>query len=133
MLRRADRLKEASEVEAFLSRWVARDPAHLALRLRHAFSAHHAGRYDEALRRWNDIRARWPDTAIAWTGSASNLRELGRPHEGREIIVEALRRFPSDLVLISEAIRICERLGSGLIDQSQKMTAAAMQMADMKV
>ena len=33
--------------------------------------------------------------------------------------------------------RFCQKhgleLGSGLIDQSQKMTAAAMQMADMKV
>ena len=28
---------------------------------------------------------------------------------------------------------LCQKLGSGLIDQSQKMTAAAMQMAEKKV
>ena len=111
VLSRANRLTETVEIEAFLSRRVARDPDHLPLRLRHAFSAHHAGRFGDALARWNAIRSRWPDVAIAWCGSASNLRELGRTHEALVVIAEARHRFPDDLVTISEALRIHDNLG----------------------
>lgn len=110
VLARADRLA-GPEADATLSRWVACDPGHLALQLRHAFGAHHAGRYPEAAARWDEVRKRWPHVPIAWCGSAANRRELGDVHGAREIIAEALRRFPGDLVTITEAIRIHESLG----------------------
>ena len=64
VLRQADRLTASVEADIQLSRWVARDPDHLALRWRHALEAHHRGLYAEALQRWNAIRARWPDEAF---------------------------------------------------------------------
>ena len=94
-----------------LSRWVDVAPDRLALRLRHAFSAHDAARYADALARWDQLRSRWPDVSIAWCGSASNRRELGRVHEASGIIEETLRLFPGDLIAISEAVRVYERLG----------------------
>ena len=41
--------------------------------------------------------------------------------------------YDDSLRSAAEGVAICLGLGSGLIDQSQKMTVAAMQMADMKV
>lgn len=110
VLKRADRLPATAASDVLLTRWVTRDPDHLALRLRHALGAHHQGCHQEALRRWDAIRAHWPDEAFAWSGSASNLRELGRSSEAKAVIDEALRRFPEDLITLSEAIRVHHNL-----------------------
>lgn len=54
-------------------------------------------------------------------------RRGGEPPQGKRGVMKMQVAFTTTAVATSIA------LGSGLIDQSQKMTAAAMQMADMKV
>lgn len=98
------------EAEAQLSDAVERWPNDFDVRLQHAFCAHNSGRYDDALERWDRIRAQWPECAMAWSGSACNARELGRLEEARSIIAEAHRRFPTDLIALSEGIRIYDQL-----------------------
>ncbi len=94
--------------------------------LQQAFAAHHAGRYDEAATLWDAVRARWPDTPIAWCGSAANRRELGRLHEARAIIADARRRFPADLVTITEAIRIHDAFGDA--EAALQLSAAMVRL-----
>ena len=113
-LRRAERLIARSryaEADRLLSSWIAREPNDVELRLRYAFSAHNAGRFVEALGRWAHIRMTWPDYAMGWSASASNLRELGRLDEAQSFIEQALVLFPTDLIALSEATRIFDRLG----------------------
>lgn len=99
------------EADRLLSAGIARKPDNFELRLQHAYSAHNSARYAEAVARWDDIRARWPDHAMAWSASASNRRELGRIDEAKDLIEQALARFPTDLIAVSEATRIFDRVG----------------------
>ena len=98
-----------AEADRCIETCLRREPDDLDLRRAHAVSAHNSGRFLDALRRWNALRALDPDEPMAWTGVACNFRELGVMNEARRVIDEALHRFPDDLVAITEAIRIAER------------------------
>ncbi len=113
-LSRAERLVAGSrfvEADRLLASWIAREPNDFDLRLHYAFSAHNSARYADALTRWTHIRTTWPQCAMGWSASASNLRELDRVDEARHVIEQALLRFPTDLIAITEAIRIFDRSG----------------------
>jgi hypothetical protein len=88
--------------------------------------------------------------AIELTGAWANHEDLcGQvftKQDNRIVYAEFSEIFGSGLIIDGERIKgrsgTCtiksrkqegDRLGSGLIDQSQKMTVAAMEMADMKV
>ncbi len=50
---------------------------------------------------------------MGWSGEAANLREMGRLHDARVLIDAAMLRFPEDLIAVTEAIRIVDRLDDG--------------------
>jgi integrase len=88
------------------------------------------------LHRWRHTVARL--VALAVVGAPQVLLDLF----GHRDLKMTLRYMLSDPELFEDAMRVAkektfamvgEALGSGLIDHIQKMTAAAMQMADMKV
>jgi hypothetical protein len=86
---------------------------------------------------WDGEGVTMSDPLIAVIGSVQPSRatdiRLKDPVEGEkaaEIIGRALAKRKCRLVAYSAAELSVEHLGSGLIDQSQKATAAAMQIAD---
>lgn len=100
-----------AEADDLLGIAIGRWPDDLGFRFQSATCAHNAGRYADALLRWDYIRSRWPHCAMAWSGSAANSRELGKVWRARDIIDEAVGRFPTDVIALSEAMRIYDRLG----------------------
>ena len=98
-----------AEADAILEKGLAAFPRRLRLLELYAFSAHNSGRYPEAIERWENARRAHPDYAMAWCGLAANLRELGRQEQAKPIILDALQRFPNDLIALSEGGRVLDR------------------------
>ena len=84
-------------------------PEHSGLLELYALSAHNSARYVVAMQRWQHLRELHPGIVMAWCGVAANARELGDLCEAREIIGEALDKYPRDLMVLTEAGRIFDR------------------------
>lgn len=104
-LRRAGRFDEA---DAMVARGLAVFPGDRTLLYEHAFSAHAAGRYALAVTRWEAALAAAPDLAMCHAGVAANLRETGAIERAASVVAGALRRFPDDLTVMTEAARVAD-------------------------
>ena len=62
----------------------------------HAWAAYHAGAWPEALRRWNDVAARWPGYAPARVHAATALWEDDQRDASLAAITRAAVEIPSD-------------------------------------
>lgn len=100
-------------------------------------SGHYARTIATALRAELGTSAQATKTLMHWTGASDRAAKYWlagtRGPDGWNLILIAKN---SDAVLhslLQLADRDAYELGSGLIDQSQKMTAAAMQMAEKNV
>lgn len=62
----------------------------------HAGIAARRGDWPEALRRWQTVKARFPDHAIAYVGLAQALQELERLDAADRVAAEAAERFPAN-------------------------------------
>ena len=107
-LRRCGRFEEADRM---LERGLGAFPDDRTLLYEHAMSAHNSGRYTLAITRWEHALRIAPDIAMCFCGLAANLRETGQLDRAQTIIDEAERRFPEDLVVVSEAARIADARG----------------------
>ncbi len=104
-LRRAGRFDEA---DAMIQRGLTVYPGDRTLLYEHAFCAHEAGRYVIAISRWEAALAAAPDLAMCHAGIAANLRETGAIERAAAVIQPALRRFPGDLTVVTEAARVAD-------------------------
>ena len=98
-LREAGRLDEA---EMLLAAGIEAFPGDAGLRIEHAATAARRGDWAEAARRWDEVRARFPDHPASYTGAAQALRAERRFAEADAILHEALDRFPRDPAVRSE-------------------------------
>lgn len=121
-----------SRADDFIEKCLRARPDDRQLMLAHAFSAHNSGRFSDAVIRWNALQARDPENPFAWSGAASNLRELGHVDQARVEIEDALSRFPDDLIAITEAIRIADRQGRDETALSLWKRASELEPNDIK-
>jgi predicted Zn-dependent protease len=68
----------------------------------YAAYAAHQGDWQEAAERWAEVRTRFPDDLIGYTGGVRALLEVGRSYEAEKILEEAKRRFPSSATELSD-------------------------------
>ena len=108
-LRRCDRFDEA---DAMLERGLGAFPGDRTLLFEYAMSAHNSGRYTVAIDRWQHALRSAPDLAMCHCGLAANLRETGCFEQARDAIATAVRLFPDDLVVLSEAARLADARGA---------------------
>src|SRR4051794_10431068 len=96
-----------------------RDPGPL---VEWALTAHHRRDWAEALKRWNAVRANFPDSGNAYSLGAAALRELGRLDEAEDLLRDAFERSPPDFSLFVERARIAEMRGD--MTEAQQRWAA---------
>ena len=70
--------------------------------IEHAWVAHIAHDWPEATRRWQTVRARFPDQVVGWTSGAVSLRECRRFDEADSVLEEAMRRMPQEQAPVIE-------------------------------
>ena len=92
--------------ELMLVRDTADFPRDADLLVRYALCATNSGRAFDALPRWQAVVAMAPDLPLGWCGVASSYRSFGAFAPAQEAIGHALRRFPDDLTVLTEAARL---------------------------
>ena len=107
-LRRCERFAEA---DSMIERGLGAFPSDRTLLFEYAMSAHNSGRYEIAIRRWENALRVAPDVAMCFCGLAANLRETRQLDRAQSVIDQATRAFPEDLVVVSEAARIAAARG----------------------
>jgi tetratricopeptide (TPR) repeat protein len=98
-LREGGRLDDA---EALLAAGIEQFPGHAGLRVEHATLASRRRDWTEAARRWQAVRALFPDHPASYTGAAQAWREQRRFDEAGAVLAEALQRFARDPAVRSE-------------------------------
>jgi predicted Zn-dependent protease len=89
----ADRLDEA---DAVLSEGVGRVLDDVWLRISWARAAAQRQDWPEAVRRWEEVRDRFPDATLWYGGLGVALLKAGRTEEAEAVLSEGVRRAPGD-------------------------------------
>src|SRR4051794_21655155 len=92
-LRVAQRFEEADEV---LAQALTRFPEYSGLAAAFAQSAQARGHWDDAEKRWNAFRQRFPEHVAGWCGGAEVLRNTGKSDQAEEFLEQTAERFRSD-------------------------------------
>ena len=92
-LRNAGRLEEA---EALLAGAMGRFPHDLGVAIEHAGIAHTMRNWPEAIRRWAQVRERFPQFSAGYTRGATTLREAGETAALEPLLLAAIERFPDE-------------------------------------
>jgi len=92
-LRAAGRLAEAA---VLLDAAQFRFPNHAPFAVEAARTAQQQGATEDALRRWQAVRDRFPGSAAGVTDGAAALREAGRDAEAEALLAAAIPRFAAD-------------------------------------
>ena len=103
-------LGEFDEADKLLEQAVAMEPLSAVFAMRYAEVAEQRGDLEEALRRWEIMRARIEGHA-AWTESARIMCLLNRQDEAVELLTKARWRFESRPEPLIELARLCHRRG----------------------
>jgi tetratricopeptide (TPR) repeat protein len=98
-LRVSQRIEEG---EGVLRDAMARFADDAGLPVEYAWLAFARRDWEEALRRWEDVRARFPHHTAAFTGLSHTLRELGRLDDAEEMVAAAVAAHPDDGGLMIE-------------------------------
>ena len=99
-------LWQHEEAEALLADATARFPQDSAMACDHAWLAYRRHELDEAARRFEAVRRRFPDLLTGYTAGAMALRDQFRLSEAEALLEEAQRRFPEDPAPLLEHARI---------------------------
>jgi tetratricopeptide (TPR) repeat protein len=73
-----------------------RFPDHAPFAIEAARIAQRQGATEEALRRWQSVRDRFPTSAAGLIGAAATLRDTGRAAEAEALLAAAVSRFATD-------------------------------------
>ena len=84
------------ELESLLTEAVSRFPSSAGIAIALAMNAHGQRNWAEALRRWSNVRLRFPDHPYAYAATAAVLVELGRLDEAETLLADAIAVFPND-------------------------------------
>src|SRR4051812_43394503 len=98
-LRESGRLEQA---EALLSEAIERFAAEPRPRVEWALLAHAHHDWPEAVRRWELVRAKFPNEAAAYAFGAAGLRELDQYEEAETLLDAGRERFPDNLGIACE-------------------------------
>jgi tetratricopeptide (TPR) repeat protein len=105
-LRELGRLDEA---EAVLRSGMERLPHNIDIAVTRAGIASSRGDWTEALRRWDEVRSRFPDSASAVVGGAAALGKLGRLDEADRLLAEGVERCPARADIAVAFARLAEQ------------------------
>ena len=94
-----------AEADAILQKAQVAFPRRPRLMELYATSAHNGLRHAEAIERWEALRRTSPDLPMPPCGISANARELGQLERATQVMREALRRFPDDFIVLTEASR----------------------------
>jgi tetratricopeptide (TPR) repeat protein len=86
-------------------------PDNADIAINYAWVAHARDDLPEALRRWDDVLARFPNDPSPWFGKGAVLRELARFDEADAIFAEALHRFPDHQDVLVNYARVAQARG----------------------
>ena len=92
-LRELGRYQDSDSV---LAGAISRFPSSLGIAIAYAMNAHCQRNWPEALRRWMNVRVRFPDHPYAYAATASVMLEHGRLEEAEALLADAIGVFPSD-------------------------------------
>ncbi|HEX6840444.1 MAG TPA: tetratricopeptide repeat protein, partial [Stellaceae bacterium] len=82
--------------ETLLAEGMTRFPQEGAFATEYAWIAYHRHEFEDAVRRFAELRDRFPAIIAGYTGGAMALRNLFRLGEAEALLEEAARRFPDD-------------------------------------
>ncbi len=82
--------------ETLLEDAARRFPENFEILMVRAESAAQRRDWPEALQRWEEFRAGFPDSSEGYLGAVLASRELGRIEEAEELLAEAIERFPTE-------------------------------------
>jgi tetratricopeptide (TPR) repeat protein len=89
-------LGQAEVAERVLAAAATRFPEHRSIAIDYARSATDRGDWQEALRRWKTVRARWPDRPESYLRMVEAMRALGRWDAAEKVLAVAAARFPEN-------------------------------------
>jgi tetratricopeptide (TPR) repeat protein len=99
-------LGRREEAEALLADGMQKQPQTWAMWSAAARIADRAGDLDEAIRRWEDLRARFPSVSAGYLGGAEALERAGRVEAAAALIRQARDFFPGDKDIVKAAARL---------------------------
>lgn len=67
-----------------------------------AWRSHRRKDFVEAIRLWEELRRRFPDHPLGYSGGASSLREANRPDDAEALLSENIPKLPLDMGLLVE-------------------------------
>jgi tetratricopeptide (TPR) repeat protein len=94
------------EAEELLAQAFLRFPSSSEVATNYGWTAHARRDWEEAVRRWELVRVRYPDSPSGYAGGGAALRELGRFDEAEAVLRAGLERLPSsaDIAVTHAAI-----------------------------
>ncbi|HYZ34534.1 MAG TPA: hypothetical protein VE684_19890, partial [Crenalkalicoccus sp.] len=113
-LHAAAALREAGrhdEADALLGMACRHHPASVPVAVEYAWIAHRLGRREEAILRWEEVCARFPEDPAGYYGLAVALRAAGRLMRLEEHLRAALARFPDHPFCLAEWAALAEAQG----------------------
>ena len=102
-------LNRFEEADAILAEGKKRLPNDIWLAVQSAKVATRKRDWSEALRRWEQVRARFPNEAHGYLQGGLVLSELGKNEEAELLLSEAVKRAPGDFWVSFQHARICTK------------------------
>jgi tetratricopeptide (TPR) repeat protein len=90
--REAGQLDKSEEI---LLQGSLRFPSSSEIATNHGWIANTRRDWQEAVRRWDSVRARFPESPSGYSGGGAALRELGRFEEAEAVLLAGMERLPN--------------------------------------
>ncbi len=95
-----------ADAQAVLQPALRRFPQSAELAAMNAWIAHYLADFAGAAALWGEVRSRFPDHAVGYTGAVTSLLPLGRVAEATALMEQAIRRFPHDMHVAMDYARV---------------------------
>ena len=95
-----------ADAQAVLQPALRRFPHSAELAVMNAWIAHYLADFSGAVALWLDVRSRFPDQAVGYTGAVTSLLPMGRSAEAAALIGQAVARFPDDMHVAMDFARV---------------------------
>ena len=132
------------QAETLLAEAVSRFPADPRAGIEFARAAERRREWREAARRWDNVRAQFPEQSAAYVHGAAMRRELGEFDAAQNVLNDACARFPNDPVPLvawailperrgdyPETIRRCELARARFPDEPVPYVAGGIALREM--
>jgi len=102
-------MKRLDEANTLLESAIRLFPADAGARIEHAWLAHRAHHWKEALHRWEAVRRIFPNHPSGFTGAAATFAESGQSDQAEMMLSDAVQTHPDDPGIAIELARIAHR------------------------